>query len=287
MASYLLLPSDRAGRRAVGAGGDRRSRADAGRADLAGRSRARPGDGGGAAGARAADRPAEPRSVEPMPKIEAPAEVTLPLPEPKPRRKSRGKPVEKKPEPIEARRAEAAGAAHHGARRDPKQPLAPTPRAPSPGSVASRATPLASWRDLVVARLQQAKRYPSGAEARREQGVVTLSFSVDRNGRVLSRSIARSSGHSALDQEVLAMVQRAQPLPPFPPAMTQAVGPPHGADPLLAAVRAARYSFAQRVVGGAEALERHRQRDVALVGVLELQLAGARSSRAISGSCRP
>jgi protein TonB len=75
----------------------------------------------------------------------------------------------------------------------------------------------------VVARLQQAKRYPSGAEARREQGVATLSFSVNRHGRVVSHRIARSSGHSSLDQEVLAMIQRAQPLPAFPPAMTQAV----------------------------------------------------------------
>ena len=41
-----------------------------------------------------------------------------------------------------------------------------------------------------MARLQQNKRYPSSAEARHEQGVVTLSFSVDRNGRVLARKIS-------------------------------------------------------------------------------------------------
>ena len=51
--------------------------------------------------------------------------------------------------------------------------------------------------------------------------MATLSFSVDRNGRVLARSITRSSGVAALDEEVMAMVQRAQPLPAFPPAMTQ------------------------------------------------------------------
>jgi TonB family protein len=33
---------------------------------------------------------------------------------------------------------------------------------------------------------------------------------------VLSRSIARGSGNSELDQEVLAMVSRAAPFPPFP-----------------------------------------------------------------------
>ena len=50
---------------------------------------------------------------------------------------------------------------------------------------------------------------------------MTLSLSVDRNGRVLARSISKSSGVAALDEEVLAMVQRAQPLPAFPPAMMQ------------------------------------------------------------------
>jgi len=38
---------------------------------------------------------------------------------------------------------------------------------------------------------------------------------------VLARSISKSSGVAALDEEVLAMVQRAQPLPAFPPAMMQ------------------------------------------------------------------
>jgi protein TonB len=75
----------------------------------------------------------------------------------------------------------------------------------------------------VVARLQRAKRYPGGAGTRREQGVVTLSFSVNRSGRVLGRRIVRSSGYSALDQEALATIERAQPLPPFPAAMTQSV----------------------------------------------------------------
>jgi protein TonB len=38
---------------------------------------------------------------------------------------------------------------------------------------------------------------------------------------VLARSISKSSGVAALDEEVLAMVQRAQPLPAFPSAMMQ------------------------------------------------------------------
>jgi protein TonB len=161
----------------------------------------------------------EPEVVPPMPKIEAPAEVTLPLPEPK----AAEKPPEEKPEPQKAETKpvpQNTPAPQTTAAPRSEQHTAATPQAPSPGSAASRAA-IASWRDLLLARLQQNKRYPAGAEARREQGVATLSFTVDRHGRVLARSITRSSGSAALDGEVLAMVQRAQPLPAFPPAMTQ------------------------------------------------------------------
>jgi protein TonB len=52
--------------------------------------------------------------------------------------------------------------------------------------------------------------------------VVMLSFTVDRTGHVLARQIARSSGHRELDNEVMSMIERAQPLPPFPASMPQA-----------------------------------------------------------------
>jgi len=38
---------------------------------------------------------------------------------------------------------------------------------------------------------------------------------------VLARKIVKSSGSPALDEEVLAMVERAAPLPAFPPAITK------------------------------------------------------------------
>jgi protein TonB len=70
-------------------------------------------------------------------------------------------------------------------------------------------------------KLQQFKRYPSGAQTRGEQGVALLAFSVDRDGHVLDRKIVRSSGHADLDKEVLAMIERAQPLPVFPASMRE------------------------------------------------------------------
>ena len=78
-----------------------------------------------------------------------------------------------------------------------------------------------SWQATLVRQLQRFKRYPSEAQARSEQGVVLLSFSLDRSGHVLAHSIARSSGFADLDNEVMAMIKRAEPLPAFPATMPQ------------------------------------------------------------------
>jgi len=77
-----------------------------------------------------------------------------------------------------------------------------------------------SWESLLLKHLQRFKNYPSEARERTEQGVVVLAFTIDRDGHVLSRHIVSSSGHSDLDAEVLALVQRAQPMPAFPASMT-------------------------------------------------------------------
>jgi len=78
-----------------------------------------------------------------------------------------------------------------------------------------------SWLTNVVRQLQRFRRYPAAARSRKEEGTVLLSFSVDRAGHVLSRTIARSSGHADLDEEVIALIARAEPLPPFPATMPQ------------------------------------------------------------------
>jgi periplasmic protein TonB len=103
------------------------------------------------------------------------------------------------------------------------QPVEEKPPAPAvPARVkggAPRIEP--SWQTALVRHLQQYKRYPSEAQSRGEEGIVMLSFSVDRSGHVLAHQIARSSGHPELDHEVMAMIERAQPLPPFPASMTE------------------------------------------------------------------
>ena len=78
-----------------------------------------------------------------------------------------------------------------------------------------------SWETGLVRHLQQFKRYPSEAQSRSEEGVVLLSFSVDRTGHVLEHHSAQFRP-SGLDDEVMSMIERAQPLPPFPASMTEA-----------------------------------------------------------------
>jgi periplasmic protein TonB len=96
----------------------------------------------------------------------------------------------------------------------------PAPQTAQP--VKGGAPPVAlSWQTSVFRQLQRSQRYPAAARSRNEQGVVLLSFSLDRDGHVLAHSIARSSGYADLDNEVMAMIMRAEPLPPFPTSMPQ------------------------------------------------------------------
>ena len=46
-----------------------------------------------------------------------------------------------------------------------------------------------------------------------------LYFKVDRQGNVIAHRIKQRSDYPALDNEVLQMIQRAQPLPEMPPSM--------------------------------------------------------------------
>jgi protein TonB len=164
--------------------------------------------------------PPQPEAAETIKKFEAPAEVTLPTPEPKAteQKKPDETPDEQKVDTPDVPQQMAAPQTTAAPRSD--QRTAAIPQAPAPGSAAQRAA-LMSWQGLVMAQLQRNKRYPASAQAKREQGVVTLSFTVDRGGHVLARRIVKSSGSAALDDEVLAMVERAAPLPAFPPAITK------------------------------------------------------------------
>jgi periplasmic protein TonB len=161
----------------------------------------------------------EPVADEAIPEQELPAvpqaEVALPPP-PKVIEQHRPPPP---PKPRPARvRAKQAPAAESPASAPPAAAVQPAPAAPSP---AATAVATASWQGQILAHLNRFKRYPAEARMRRHQGVAYLRFTLNRAGRVLRFALDRGSGHELLDQEALALIERAQPLPPPPPELAR------------------------------------------------------------------
>jgi len=70
-------------------------------------------------------------------------------------------------------------------------------------------------------RLAASKKYPPAARAQKLEGVALVVFLLAPDGRVLSSRLARSSGHTVLDEEVMALLRRVSPLPPRPQGLPQ------------------------------------------------------------------
>ena len=106
-------------------------------------------------------------------------------------------------------------------RAQTQAPAAEKVAAPTNASGASGAVSPAKWQSRLMAHLERRKRYPAGARRRREEGTAHVRFAIDDGGNVRSVELVRSSGHSELDEAVVALVRRASPVPAPPP------GAPH------------------------------------------------------------
>jgi periplasmic protein TonB len=99
----------------------------------------------------------------------------------------------------------------------PEPPKPEPPRveklATAPPSSPPSAAVVHNWESLLVAHIERFKRYPLEARERGEQGMVRVAFAIDRDGWVRSSRVVQSSGSADLDQEALAMLTRAQPVP--------------------------------------------------------------------------
>lgn len=84
-----------------------------------------------------------------------------------------------------------------------------------PGETTDYLATLQAW-------LEKHKVYPKRAKRRREEGTAMLYFVMDRKGNVINAELRESSGSKTLDKEVMRMIDRAQPLPKMPAAMTSA-----------------------------------------------------------------
>ena len=95
----------------------------------------------------------------------------------------------------------------------------PVPETTSPPRPRPSAAQLASWHRRIAQQVEQHKGYPPSARARHETGTAQLAFTLDRNGKLITSRIVRTSGSATLDQETIDTVRRAQPFPPPPPNM--------------------------------------------------------------------
>lgn len=137
----------------------------------------------------------------PKPEPPPPPQKVERKPPPRPKVAERKKPI--RPDKPRAERTSA-----------PMSQAQVADRAAAPASGASSASPAAaaSWRGALIAHLNRFKRFPSGATP----GTVQVAFSIDRGGRVTSARLMRGSGDSALDEEAVAMIRRASPVPAPP-----------------------------------------------------------------------
>ena len=146
-----------------------------------------------------------PTPVQPDPVVAAPPKVE-PKPEPKPA----------KPQPVRE------------VKQPTKKPPAPRTTAPpkaeragpetqSTATGASAAAARANYASMLNAHLARFKQ----ALGSNDVGIAYLQFTVSRNGRLTARGLSRSSGSAVIDRAALDLLNRAQPLPPFPADMPE------------------------------------------------------------------
>ncbi|MBZ4021470.1 hypothetical protein CKO11_03200 [Rhodobacter sp. TJ_12] len=126
------------------------------------------------------------------------------------------KPAQKPAPPAQVRHAQSRAKGTGGGRHAGKAGQA-AQAALSPGQEQSLQR---QWGARLRAQVERRKSYP--AAAGRAAGTVVVQLRVRRDGQLLSASVARSAGHSALDAAALRAVQRAGRFPPAPKGLTKA-----------------------------------------------------------------
>jgi protein TonB len=171
--------------------------------------------------------PPEPVLTEPPPPEPVrEAEVALPAkppepPKPEPAKREPPKPSPPKPRPMRQtpprqQPTPPVTAATPSVAAPSAAPVVAPPSAPSPAMVRT-------WQTDLLAHLERHKRYPRTSQTRGEQGTSFVRFTIDRGGRVLQCRLERGSGFTALDDETVALLGRASPLPAPPDGETRSI----------------------------------------------------------------
>lgn len=165
------------------------------------------------------------RDTMPTPPREAAAKNTTNL---QAGRKREQKPVQKSvpPQPEIVRQSTEAGRQQSSAKTTATSSQAGADagtQASGAGGSGVAATVSPEYYRSLAAWLEKHKRYPRRAVQRRQQGVVKVSFKIDRQGNLLSRQIISSSGYHLLDKAADSLLLRASPMPGIPRQSTAQV----------------------------------------------------------------
>ena len=85
---------------------------------------------------------------------------------------------------------------------------------PSPGTSESVVRERVTWQKELAVHFDKFKRYPADRDRLGAEVIVT--FVLDRSGHIITSRITRGSGDSSFDEAALAMLRRADPVPPPP-----------------------------------------------------------------------
>jgi TonB family protein len=132
--------------------------------------------------------------------------------------KPTARPEEQKPEEASQNTAASQAAVESEAAAAPSSEIAKESvhsRAPAPGIGEKARRAQLTWRKQLVAHLDRAKRYP--AEGNGRGAIVTVRFRIDRSGRLQMAEPGAAGQDAAFEAAALAMLKRADPLPPPPP----------------------------------------------------------------------
>jgi protein TonB len=70
-----------------------------------------------------------------------------------------------------------------------------------------------AWKKIVI-QLGKKREFPPGAKG--QGGTAKIKFVIDRQGKLISRELVKSTGSELLDAAALRMVERAEPFPEAP-----------------------------------------------------------------------
>jgi periplasmic protein TonB len=157
--------------------------------------------------------------VDPSPLAPDP-EVVLPKPKEVKDTEEKEKEEEQQPEQVALQQSSYAS---NQASAPPPIDAAPGEKfaAPRAGLSTKPSQAELSWRKALVQHLNRHKKYPREARRDGAEGTVEVAFTLDRSGKVLSARLVDSSGSVALDEEAIAVLERASPFPAPPSDMAK------------------------------------------------------------------